>query len=382
MKRLIKIIVILMFAAGCLPNNLSLVKSNESDIYVKLVPGSGTGIVAYISVPSETEDLTVCINDSKCEAKSGLNGVQACSSSSDRKIFKMDKEFSSTDTLTIVRGIQDAVRRTIKLEGKKGISVDIADISKYMIDLPVVRNTKQSGWGDVLTDVIQHYLEPGSACLAYTSYHDGEQPTYAHEATHGLNACIGNKYGSGSSVYGFYLLGGKGIYVKNPSMHRSKVASVVPSSLRNLDGTNRYNTYITNNSVGSSSPLYIFDEWVAYANGSREAINMLDNGKSVGATVKLGAGVVEFAVYATAAGLALERNEESYLKQEPKFIALYKHVISIVAKDIITSKHQQVIDSETRSYWNKFKTDNSAQELRSWIKRNCGEDWAKETLGI
>ena len=270
-----------------------------------------------------------------------------------------------------------------------------SNIQNFWFEIPVTNpNVKEPGWGDVLTDVIQHYYDPSSvsACQAYTSYYAGDQPTYAHEATHGLNACIRNKYSTQGQVYGFYLLNGKAIYLNAPSsVTKNMAGNYVPQNLRNVAGNKRFD-YITGAifteqvppmpDFWENVPLYIFDEWTAYSNGAREAISMLDHGRSVGNTVMLGSGALEFMVYATALGIAIEKKNPSYLQSEPKFIALYKHLATVLTHDIMTSKHNQVTDNSMRQYFKTFQTDSSASELRSWIKRNCGEDWAKETLGI
>ena len=292
------------------------------------------------------------------------------------------------------------------------INSKVSEIDSYLIDLPKVRDAREAEWGDVLTDIVQHYYDHNQvmACLPYTNYQAKDNQssnesfylnssstagltdplTYAHEATHGLNSCIANKYGMGDSLAGFYLLNGKGIYLSNKiSMSRYSIAEsgLIPQTFRNLDETKRYDTYITRQEkeLTSKSPLYIFDEWVAYINDASEAINLLENKKSLSGAqgqTSIGAGAVEFTVYSTAVGLALEKQEPSYLKEEPKFLALYKYLADVVAKKIITSSHNQVIDYKVKEYWNNFKTDSSAQDLRSWIIKNFGSDWSKEVFGF
>ncbi len=48
----------------------------------------------------------------------------------------------------------------------------------------------------------------------------------------------------------------------------------------------------------------------------------------------------------------------------------------------MSSSHNVVVDSEMKQYLERFKTDSSAEELRSWIKRNCGEQWTRDTFGF
>ena len=379
MKVLLQSIMITLLVLGCVQQK-SQVKSDNTDIFVKLVPGSDSNIQAYVSVPKDTQDVTVCLNDTECAPQSGYSGVDLVTETSDKKILKMQREFSPDSTLTIIRGVSSAVRRIIKL--KTGI--DIGDISEYLIKLPVVRNTKMGG-GSVLDDVVQHYYDENSvsACMGYRNYSDSDSSTYAHEATHGLNACIKNKYSNQGQVYGFYLLNGNAIYVKYPSMSRTKIAGYVPQNLRKANSvSDRFSMYIASTQYGWDTPLYIFDEWTAYSNGAREAIDKVNKGKSTNGFVKLGEGALEFMVYATATGLAIEKNDPSYLQNEPKFLALYKHLATVLNKDIMSSSHNVVVDSEMKQYLERFKTDSSAEAMRTWIKKYCGEQWTRDTFGF
>ena len=68
MRIILKSIVIVFLVMGCVGQN-SHVKTNTSDIFVKLIPGSGSSVQAYISVPQDTQDITVCINNNDINSK-------------------------------------------------------------------------------------------------------------------------------------------------------------------------------------------------------------------------------------------------------------------------------------------------------------------------
>ena len=52
------------------------------------------------------------------------------------------------------------------------INSKVSEIDSYLIDLPKVRDTREAEWGDILTDIVQHYYDPNTvmASLPYTNY--------------------------------------------------------------------------------------------------------------------------------------------------------------------------------------------------------------------
>lgn len=88
--------------------------------------------------------------------------------------------------------------------------------------------------------------------------------TWAHETTHGLNSRIRNSLRN-SRVNAFYLYDGVAITANEPDFHISDFAHKVPVPLRGRI----YRLYLVSQaSSWNDRPLYLFDEWVAYQNGS------------------------------------------------------------------------------------------------------------------
>ena len=221
--------------------------------------------------------------------------------------------------------------------------------------------------------------------MAYTNYYSSDPDTYAHEATHGLNACIRNNYNStGELVNGFYLLEGRAIVVREPHVRKSQVANYIPTVLRNMDGTKRFNTYITGQTSFESNPLYIFDEWSAYTNGALEAISQFKTKNYQTSAILLGGGATEFMMYGTALGLAISEIDPSYFTREPRFIPLYKHLVEKTVIQILQGgvDYPRVVDQSMITYFNKLKTDSSCEKLRNFIRAYMGTGWAKKVLGI
>ena len=257
------------------------------------------------------------------------------------------------------------------------------ELSQYLIHLKRVRSNTPSGGASVLQDVVSYYFS-GSACFPYTNYYSSDPDTYAHEATHGLNACLRNNYNTtGEVVNGFYLLEGRAIVIREPHIRKSQVANYIPTSLRNLDLTKRFNTYVTGQTSFESNPLYIFDEWNAYIHGALESIDQFKTKNYQTSAALLGAGATEFMVYATALGLAASELDPDYFKRETKFSPLYKHLVEKTMRVLQEgADYPRVVDPTMLVYFNKFKTDSSAEKLRNFIRTYMGTGWAKKVLGI
>jgi hypothetical protein len=112
--------------------------------------------------------------------------------------------------------------------------------------------------GKVLSDIEGH-MPAGHI------YKDSDKITWAHETTHGINSHLRQKFSNGQKMNGFYCLNNKAAMILEPPTTISKVAGLVPSSLRG----GVYNLYLVSQaSSWNDTPLYIFDEWIAYTNGS------------------------------------------------------------------------------------------------------------------
>jgi len=174
----------------------------------------------------------------------------------------------------------------------------------------------------------------------------GSKPTSAHECTHGINSelrqAAGVRYGIEfvgrmliakpgtaavllpqpvpaklefpsermftNALYGasgrknaFYCGEDRGITLPEPSIRKRDVVPFVPNELR----SSRFGTYISGQSAWDDMPLYVFDEGVAYQQGARCGMDMVDRGEKPEKT-DLVYGVLEFVIYGTALMRAVE----------------------------------------------------------------------------
>ena len=123
---------------------------------------------------------------------------------------------------------------------------------------PKVRTVTNDKLGKILQDIDSHMP-------AGHQYSDSNKVTWAHETTHGINANIRNKNQDSTKVNGFYCLNDRACVIYEPKTTIRAFASTVPKELRGPS----YNLYLVQQTSGwNDRPLYIFDEWIAYTNGS------------------------------------------------------------------------------------------------------------------
>ena len=146
----------------------------------------------------------------------------------------------------------------------------------------------------------------------------GDRAVTAHETTHLINAHLRTKYtlALGRRVNAFYLGRDRFMLLDEPGVRKSDVIAFVPERLRG----DRFALYVENQKEWDDTPLYLFDEWVAYVNGSEVALEEARKKKPAGRSNELFA-CVEFAVYATALGMAVEKHDARYFARNDQFRA-------------------------------------------------------------
>jgi hypothetical protein len=143
-------------------------------------------------------------------------------------------------------------------------------------------------------------------------YRDRDRITWCHETTHGIHAALRNRY----RLPAFYPGGGKCALIEAPAITLGEVAAAVPERFR---GT-RYNTYLVSQRRDwDREPLYVWDEWVAYNNGTTTGIEE-------GARPSTGASddavaCIELSGYALAVAAAARRRGAPVSEQFREFLA-------------------------------------------------------------
>lgn len=169
-----------------------------------------------------------------------------------------------------------------------------------------------ASWGVQLTDIARHL--PAQYGDQYWFPDDGM--TSGHETTHGIQAHLRNYEAPATGRYNaFYVLQDRAAFVEEPDMRKSDIAAFVPPSLRG----DRYATYITGQTEWDDTPLYVFDEWVAYTNGAEVAVGQVQAGLYHAGWTDAVMGPLELVVYAMATAHAVSMKDPAYFASNMQF---------------------------------------------------------------
>jgi hypothetical protein len=135
---------------------------------------------------------------------------------------------------------------------------EIKPVEPQFDSWPKVRNVQNTALGNILQDIDSHMP-------AGHQYSANNKVTWAHETTHGINSNIRNKHQDASKVNGFYCLQDRACVIYEPKTTIRAIAPKVPQALRGPS----YQLYLVQQAGDwNDRPLYLFDEWIAYTNGS------------------------------------------------------------------------------------------------------------------
>ncbi|RTK95524.1 MAG: hypothetical protein EKK64_06795 [Neisseriaceae bacterium] len=247
--------------------------------------------------------------------------------------------------------------------------------------------------GVVLSDIESHMP-------AGHHFVDPDKVTWAHETTHGINNDIRNSKGRG--INAFYVLNDKAAVIAEPRTTIRRVASTIPPVLRGFS----YQLYLVQQAGDwNNEPLYLMDEWTAYANGAECAIE-IDKDRVASDLISSH----NFNVYCLYLAKCIKEDCPDY--DDKQFKAYLKWGIERVfdlsknsgfltsyriekQKVVIIHIHKKIKNKETKdhfflteadlnveSYLNKVRQAREAELLRTFMKEYFGEEWCKKTYGF
>ena len=185
-------------------------------------------------------------------------------------------------------------------------------------------------------------------------YRDSDLVGYVHEGTHGINSLLRAEFG----CPGFYVLNNRAYLLSEPDTTLTKVARVVPISLR---GT-VYRLYLIESRWWwDKQPSYVFDEWVAYTNGTEARWQLSIKNRQE--TVQY---MLEFCVYSACV---------TCYTNDPQTRVFYKWQLARSMK----LYHASGLKSD---YLVKLRTEPDAEQLRAYIRDYCGPRWTKKVMGF
>jgi hypothetical protein len=153
-------------------------------------------------------------------------------------------------------------------------------------------------------DIVNHY----SDTLNYP-----DKMTIAHETTHMINANIRN---SNNNNAGFYVGNNQAIAFEEPKFSKNLIAQFVPQTLQGSS----FEEYIVGMAEWNDSPLYIYDEWRAYINGAKAAVDLVEKNLYNDGWTNAVSNPLEFSVYACSLLLAINKYDPVYLTRIPEFL--------------------------------------------------------------
>jgi hypothetical protein len=212
-------------------------------------------------------------------------------------------------------------------------------------------------------DVINHYAKRLNEKAVMTD---------AHETTHMINNEIRNANQSTGRNNGFYLGNDKGMVLLEPAIRKSAVATYVPKPLRG----SRYALYVTGQTDWDDRALYIFDEWVAYVNGGRTGVDLVEKNKFKESWTDGVMGLLEFSIYGTAVSMAIAAGDSGYFAKNPQFFVftkwLLRHAKSIYDKGSVMDAFKWDTQNKLLKTWRESP---EAKEMRDFMSKYLEVSW-------
>lgn len=250
---------------------------------------------------------------------------------------------------------------------------------------PEQNQRSNKNWGHALTDVARHLPAGAEYQDAYRRFtQEYDLITAGHEWTHFLNAYLS---GSGTSAY--YVMANRHMTLTDPEGLRGIVPDV-PASLRG----DLYRLYLVQNRGSARfDPLYLFNEWTAYANDVTVAVDQLAEGKPLNPFVPAetqpytAGDLLEFTFYGCAVGMAVKKHDPGYYAGEAgqklrEFIAFNALRSLDVYRKALRRVELNQGDSRNPRLLTNFRRSADTAEMRAWVKSDLDKDLANALLGV
>jgi len=216
------------------------------------------------------------------------------------------------------------------------------------INYPPIRNA--TNFDPIINDIESHLP-------VNHPYRDNDRVTWVHEGSHGIASQLRNQFGKP----GFYLLENRAIILDRELLTTiGEVAKLVPVSLRG----EVYQLYLVQSRRWwEHEPSYIFDEFVAYTNGSEARRQLCISSR--GETIRY---MLEFIVYST----SVIRSDKNTNLQTRLFIMWQiERAIKIYKQSGMSS-----------NYLIQLRISPDANEFRQYMREYFGAKWTKQMLGF
>lgn len=241
------------------------------------------------------------------------------------------------------------------------------------IEFGKLNNLENSSWGVFLSDIKNHV--PKELMKEYD-----DQNTNAHEATHNINSYLNSIYGEYQKKYCFYVGGNKVAVITQPKLKISQIADIIPEIHRK----SQYQLYLINQAKSwNDYPLYLMDEWVAYTNGAKTSVELIEKGllkKAEANSTDEIYSVLQFNVYSLYVCMAAQKYDPNYdFKQLLEFVAWNCRNSMKVYHEGVQYKY---FNWDNDEYLIELQTGIKSKDLRDFVIATYGEKWAKEVFNF
>lgn len=240
------------------------------------------------------------------------------------------------------------------------------------ISHPSTKSGNNASWGRALNDIKNH--EPSGQ-----NYTNSDLVTNGHETTHGINNYFMNKHSTAKKSYGFYVLNDKAAVFEEPNFRTPQMKAYVPSNLRG----SRYSTYIDRTTGWEDRPLYLFDEWVSYTNGTEVCVDLAEKGLWRYGWRDCASGAVEFVPYVLAELMAMKNLDPNYFAQAKnlkEFVAWnIQRVFDLYNR---TLPYKDFDDKSVGKNIDELQKGSAAQAMRDFAMDLYGPDWTYMVMGF
>lgn len=221
--------------------------------------------------------------------------------------------------------------------------------------------------GSVYADVLAHSKDAPFGDRAGRS-------TNAHETAHGIHSHLRNTYTSqlGKRVNGFYALEGKGVILDEPKMRKSQINRFVPQNLHSY----RYNLYLAGQQAWDDTPLYIYDEWVAYIIGGQCCVDDVQKGRHTGGWTDGVSGCLDFSIYAMALAMAVKEHDPAYWESNTQFRSFTIWMLRQAHQTyVLGHKMDEFKWDKQDALLREFLTSSAAEPMRNFVRENLEGVW-------
>ena len=162
-------------------------------------------------------------------------------------------------------------------------------------------------------------------------------------------------------------------------MRKSDVAAYIPTALRGM----RFDLYITGQTAWDDTPLYVWDEWNAYLNGTAVGVDIATAGNWTSGWQDGCMGTIEFVVYALAVGMAAKDHDAAYFssyRQFTEFMAwnLRRSMQTYLACAVLP----EFAWDEQDQFYATLKTGAAGDPMRQFARTTFGAAWTQQILGF